>query len=264
MICSESREYVFAFLDNELDTALSIEFQHHLERCPGCAREVEIERAVRGSLGHRLQQDPAESPFDEAKLAQSLNACDRGGWRRGRTHRIRLLATGVAAALLFGGIVISVKPPKTAATNSVTPMADLLVADFDHFLKKGQPLQIRSQDRDTVSDWFREHLRFTVLLPENNGGHCKLIGGRTCRIGGREAAFAMYEMEKTPVSLVVVAVYPDDLAGMTLVSSGGRDHWVDRCQGHTVVAQRRGDLLYAAISTLPVSQLLHLLENDVS
>jgi anti-sigma factor RsiW len=264
MICSESREYLFAFLDNELDTALSIEFQHHLERCADCAREVEIERAVRGSLGRRLLEVPADFSFDESNLAMALEASSRVERGRGRTNRKRLLATGVAAVLLLGGIVISVKSPEIASTHSDARTADLLVADFDHFLKKGQPLQIRSQDPNAVSAWFGEQVKFEVLLPKESGGHCLLIGGRKCRIGGREAAFTMYKMEETPVSLVIVAAHPDDSDGMTLVSSGGRNHWVDRCQGHTIVAQRRGDLLYAAISTLPVSQLLHLLESNQS
>ena len=42
MRCGEIREYIFAFLDNELDAPLSIEFQHHIDHCAVCAREVEI------------------------------------------------------------------------------------------------------------------------------------------------------------------------------------------------------------------------------
>ena len=54
MTCRETREHLFAFLDNELDAPLSIELQRHLERCPECAREAEIERTVGKKLADRL------------------------------------------------------------------------------------------------------------------------------------------------------------------------------------------------------------------
>lgn len=44
MKCRQIRECLFVFLDSELDAAASIRFQRHIEHCPGCAREVEIER----------------------------------------------------------------------------------------------------------------------------------------------------------------------------------------------------------------------------
>ena len=55
MNCGEAREYLFAFLDSELDASLSIELQRHLERCPDCAREAEIERTIRRHLGSALE-----------------------------------------------------------------------------------------------------------------------------------------------------------------------------------------------------------------
>jgi len=42
MNCRELREYLFAFLDNELDAASSIEVQEHLEHCPLCARDLPL------------------------------------------------------------------------------------------------------------------------------------------------------------------------------------------------------------------------------
>ena len=61
MNCRELREYLFAFLDSELDAALSIEVQRHLEQCPECAREAEIERAIRRQLSNALHERDDEA-----------------------------------------------------------------------------------------------------------------------------------------------------------------------------------------------------------
>lgn len=50
MICNETREYLFAFLDNELDAHLSIEVQRHLDHCPDCAQQADIEREIAEAL----------------------------------------------------------------------------------------------------------------------------------------------------------------------------------------------------------------------
>ncbi len=64
MICAEAREYLFAFLDNELDAALSMQVQRHLERCPECAREAEIERTIGKQLTTTLQAG-ADAPSEK-------------------------------------------------------------------------------------------------------------------------------------------------------------------------------------------------------
>ena len=50
MTCREIRDYLFAFLDNELEASLSVELQRHLERCPQCAHDAETERTVMGKF----------------------------------------------------------------------------------------------------------------------------------------------------------------------------------------------------------------------
>ncbi|MCH8880504.1 MAG: zf-HC2 domain-containing protein, partial [Planctomycetes bacterium] len=72
MICTDAREYLFAFLDNELDAHLSIEVQRHLEHCPGCAQQAEIEREIGKHLTTELQDDSVAPPLDEAAVERML------------------------------------------------------------------------------------------------------------------------------------------------------------------------------------------------
>ena len=40
MDCRKVREVVFLYTDNEMEEELLISFREHMDRCPGCAREI--------------------------------------------------------------------------------------------------------------------------------------------------------------------------------------------------------------------------------
>ena len=104
MTCSEARQYIFAFLDNELDSALSLEMQQHIEHCPLCARECEIENVVRTLLAQELQRADDVPEFDESALVRLIGPepADPPPARRITLRNPRLATVGaIAAALLF-------------------------------------------------------------------------------------------------------------------------------------------------------------------
>jgi len=262
MTCSEIREYLFAFLDSELDAPLSIEVQRHIERCHDCAREAETERAIRQHLARALQADGAEGMPDDAALEQAVRrATGRVRWMASWSRRARL-TTGIAAALVLVPL-IGLAWRSGWVGHSDAPLATLLVTDFEHFVNNGQPVQIASDDAQAVSGWLRSQTQLPVTLASAAGGHCKLIGGRKCEIGGRPAAFAVYEMNGKPASLVVVPSAVANFKGMRSTEHEGSAYWVDRCKGHAVVACQQGDLVYACVSTLAEEELLHLMSETV-
>jgi len=257
MNCTEIREYLFAFLDNELDAHLSIELQHHLDHCPTCAQQAEIEREVRRQLGEVFANAQAVPAFDATVLAATL-ADDRAGpgkarfaWRNGRAVKFVGIAAAVAAVVILW-----------TATRADS-LADLVVEDYRHFLEEGHTVQLASADAGEVSMWLREQTGLEVSITAMTGQRCKLIGARKCKIADRPAAFALYDMEGTAVSLVATNAAVADLGTMKRTGSHGDEVWVDRCKGHTVVAKRQGKLVYAAVSTLPQNDLIHFIESVV-
>ncbi len=260
MTCSETREYIFAFLDNEVDAPLSIELQRHLDGCAGCAQEVEIERTVRKQLARAIGSAAEDVPgFDEFSndVFTSEAATAQIGGRSFRDRRFylgRILAAAAAVVFLVGaGAWFVLKDHFGSST--LRGFADLVVADFEHFLEEGKVVQIESADREAVGDWLRRQTALAVALPAPVDLRCKLIGGRKCKIDGRPAAFAVYDMNGAPVSLVAIAGEHVRLEGMTEVRYDGATLWVDHCRGHTVVAYRRGSLLYAVVSQLSEEEI---------
>lgn len=259
MTCSEARQYIFAFLDNELDSALSLEVQQHIEHCALCARECEIENVVRRQLAAKLQQADAVPEFNESALLRLLRSepgvplqtrrTTRGYWKLGT-------AGAIAAALLFAASLFVANSMRETQRLS---LADALVEDFDHFVTEAKPLQIVSADAKEVSDWLRGRTALTVSVPSVDPAMASLMGGRKCKINGKPAAFVVYQVGDEKASLVALRGSEEVLAGMRRVDRNGHTHWIDHCRGHTVLACRRGELIYAVISRLPEESLSPLM-----
>ncbi len=132
---------------------------------------------------------------------------------------------------------------------------------MEHFLAEGQPLQIASSDAGVVADWLRDKTSLSVKVPQGDPDGARLLGGRKCKIGGETAAFAVYKVGNEPVSFVALPEPDDVLAEMEHVNREGHTFWIDRCKGHTILACRRGKLVYAMVSRLPEEAMMPLMED---
>jgi anti-sigma factor RsiW len=258
MICSEAREYLFAFLDNELDAPLSIELQLHLEHCPICAREVEIERAIREQLACVLEAQSPEKPLNMPTIKRIIRRDEALGFLRRSLSRRAFWAACAAAVFVVGlGAYLTVQ--KITVGPDRHKFVDLVVSDFVHFLKEGQPIQFVSSDGQAISDWLLRKTALEVVLPRAKGPYCRLVGARKCEIEGQVAAFIVYEMRGIPTSLVAIAGRNNELEEMKQIEHNGQIHWVDNCEGFSVVAYRQDNLVYAMVSKLSQQELIHFL-----
>lgn len=260
MTCGEMRQYLFAFLDNELDAMLSMEMQQHLEHCPVCARECEIENVVRRQLASKLQQVDNIPEFDESALVQLFRpepAVSPTAPRKTRRYW-KLAARGTIAAALVFAVTFLVARREHAETRSAA-LVDALVDDFERFVSEAKPLQIVSKDATAVSEWLRDRTALAVSFPIVNPAIGSLAGGRKCKINGTTAAFAVYRVGGELASVVALRESDEALARMKRIDRNGHTHWVGYCRGHTVLACRRGELIYAIVSRLTEASLFPLM-----
>ena len=262
MICSETSEYLFAFLDNELDASLSMDFQHHIDHCAVCAREVEIERAIHGQLACALKTQGSEIPFNKHAVKQIIRQTKTSVVQPRLVSRRTVLAA-CAAVIVAVGIASYFVKQYLDDTKNHSKFVNLVVTDFKHFLQEGQPIHFASSNANAVSDWLLQQTDLEVVLPSINGTNCKLIGARKCEIQGEPAAFVVYEMRGTPVSLLAVTGYNSNLKEMNQIEYNDRTHWVDHFKDISVVAYRRNNLVYAMTSKLNKDELIHFLSGAV-
>ncbi|MFQ5462619.1 MAG: zf-HC2 domain-containing protein [Phycisphaerae bacterium] len=268
MNCGDVHVYLFAFLDNELESARSIELQQHLDRCATCAREAEIERTIQKRLHAKLALDGARVP----ELEASLTACaleGRVAGADGADGPGRLMPTRRAWFTRRRRAVLAAVVPLTIAGTwlgwghgaaSVQPaIAELAVADFRHFEDEGMPLQIATADRQEVASWLREKTSIDMKLPNALASRWRLAGGRKCTMNGQKAAFAVYESDRGVASVVALRMPVAVLQGLQRMARADRVLWTHRQGDCTVVASRDDELVYVAVSRLPADRLVPLL-----
>lgn len=262
MTCGEAREYLFAFLDGELDAAVSMELQRHLEHCPVCAHDVEVERSIRRRLGELLvpgeAATAAERALDRVRRATPATA-DPRVWVR----RLALACGSIAAAVVLAvGAWSHWWGPQREGVDAI--LVDLLVGDFEKFVAEGHPVQLASSDATQVEDWLQQQTGLAVALRGMTDDGCRLLGGRKCSIRGQAAAFAFYQVDGASASVVALPSAAADLAVEASTDPATKDRsaettWTDHCRGHTVVACLEEGLIYAAVGVLPEEELGQLL-----
>ena len=169
MTCGDVREYLFAFLDNELDGPLSMELQRHLDRCHDCAREVEIERAIRKQLDKAFEEPVTDiPPLNESLLAvydrdePKMPTMTRPSGLLPRLRWTKSFGVAAVMALLLGAGAWLILKPDGVNERGIS-LTEMLVSDFEHFLQEGQTVQIASADRRAQTR--RRILRHTPRAP---------------------------------------------------------------------------------------------------
>ena len=66
--CSEVLERVYAFIDNELETADCSQIQRHLDECGPCLNEFDLERTVKALVARSCSEHAPESLRDKVLL----------------------------------------------------------------------------------------------------------------------------------------------------------------------------------------------------
>ncbi len=244
MTCEDTRIYLAAYLDNELDVAGCIDVQRHLVDCQACNRVREQEISLRMALRNA---DMYASPSPE--FAARLQAMVRGAAKQeARSERIwwsaslRWAAAALVVAIVLGALLVA---------NSLRGSRQKLIA-ADVFashmrsLEASHLVDVPSSDRHTVKPWFQGKLDFSPPVPDLSRLGWPLMGGRLDYIDNRTVAALVYQSGKHNIN---VFVWPN--RGRT-----GDTIEQENAQGYEILHWSGADMTYWVISDLNRAELL--------
>jgi anti-sigma factor RsiW len=130
---------------------------------------------------------------------------------------MRWLIPALALMVIVG--VLSTIPPSRPTPLSGTKFAEFAVSTHRQHAQGSLALDVRSDSQQTLNEWFKTKLPFSLALPASPAAPgeerpYRLEGARLVQVRGKTVAYIAYQMQTGPASLVVT---PDSVA----VASGG-------------------------------------------
>ncbi|MBW1906162.1 MAG: zf-HC2 domain-containing protein [Deltaproteobacteria bacterium] len=259
MSCKLVRRHLGAFVDGELDPATQIEFERHLEACPGCQEHLSFESSLRqqtrDSIGgihapehlwgraiHRLDA------IDEARMEHTpLIEVRPMRWRQ--TWPI---AAAAAAVLIIGGVV---GLPEGAEYQSAGMLQDVV-----NLHSQALPSDVQAEAPQEVVRYFQGKTPFPVQPAKFEEPGMKFAGARYIRVGTHPAAALYYIRDGRRVTLLVFQS-PGLMRNAHRTHVGGRELYYHNVGANVVTIRQHAGVNYAFFGDLDRGTLFQLTAN---
>lgn len=260
MNCAEIARLVHVDLDGEFGAEERLELEQHLEECPSCAELARSERAYVGRLRDTLHTNRTPAPAAlAARIDRALDEVDRP--RVAPLSRMTAWSMPAAALAVVLVSVWLVRHPDEPAEHLG---AQALIGDAVARHERELPIEVQGPDPEQVRTWFQGKLDVPVRPPMLRQPQAHLVGGRLSHLGERQAAYLVYDLGGSKVSVFIFD--PQDLATGRLRRRNvhGRDVWVGGAHGYNVAVVNDGGLGYAFTSDLSENRMLDVVSTAFS
>jgi anti-sigma factor RsiW len=253
MNCADSRTYLPAYLDDELDVAESLHVQRHLAECGDCRQAQDEQLALRSAL-----RDPELYAHPSADFAKRMEAAVRKAAKEeARSQRsswfesLRLESfrwVPAAAALVIVTTIGVLLVMNSLRSSHQQLIASAVLAGHIRSLQPGHLIDVPSSDRHTVKPWFQGKLDFSPPVPDISELGWNLLGGRLDYVDGRPVAVLVYQRRMHNIN---VFLWPNH---------GSADDTIrqEDAQGYQILHWNGAETTYWVVSDLNNAELLEL------
>ena len=202
MNCNESRQFIEADADGELDLIRHLELEAHLRTCPSCMALAEATRARRAALREKLPRFSAP-PELVRRIRASLAGAD-APQTAPRVHARTVWpvwnALGIAASLALAVIGGYAWGNAHARRHALLSEA---VSDHVRSLQASHLMDVVSTDQHTVKPWFIGKLDFSPPVVDLADAGFPLAGGRLEHMDGRSAAALVFYRRQHAINVFI-------------------------------------------------------------
>jgi anti-sigma factor RsiW len=253
MNCDDSRIYLPAYLDEELDVAECLRIQKHLAECADCRQAQEEQLALRSAL-----RDPDLYERPSVDFSKRIEAAVRGAAQEEaqsqRPSWFESLRLGsfrwipAAAALVIVTTIGALLVMNTLRSSHEQLIASAVLDGHIRSLQPGHLIDVPSSDRHTVKPWFQGKLDFSPPVPDLSELGWNLVGGRLDYVDGRPVAVLVYQRRMHNIN---VFLWPNH---------GSSDDAIreEDAQGYQILHWNGAETTYWVVSDLNTAELLEL------
>ena len=253
MNCDDSRTYLLAYLDEELDVAESLRVQKHLNECLDCRQAQDEQLVLRSAL-----RDPDLRAHPSADFSKRVEAAVRQAAKKEersrRSSRFEFLrfesfrwlpATAVLLVVTTIGAFLVTNSMRSSHQQLV---ASAVLAGHIRSLQANHLIDVPSSDRHTVKPWFQGRLDFSPPVPDLSELGWTLVGGRLDYVDGRPVAVTVYKRHMHNIN---VFVWPNHGSADDAIKQ-------EEAQGYQILHWNGAEMTYWVVSDLNNAELLDL------
>jgi anti-sigma factor RsiW len=244
MSCHDVHRLLDAYVDRELDTAHTIEFESHLAGCVSCRAAYEQYQQFRSSIQGQIPYFEAPKNLED-RLRASLRSPEPNRDRTARKvsfPRWRVWAAAAAFAVL---LLVSALLFRTFLRPSSSELvANQVVSSHIRSLMANHLTDVISTDQHTVKPWFSGKLDFSPVVRDLSTKGFSLVGGRLDYLDNRPVAALVYKRRQHTINLFFWPSQASD--------SGPRNLTI---KGYNLVHGTESHMTYWAVSDLNPAEL---------
>jgi anti-sigma factor RsiW len=247
MNCQETRNWLDAHFDGELDLPHSVEIERHMADCPACTRA----RQNLSVLRKQMQAAAFTAPdFLRRTVTRAIEReAGIGSRRKNRPFQFGLgwiISTAMAAVLLAAGLGESLYRSNSQLLHELTD-------SHVRSMIGGHVVDVASSLQHTVRPWFEGKLDFAVPVPDVSSKGFEIQGGRLDYISGRNVAALVYKRREHFISLFIWPARQANATPSRLQSKTAQ-------RGYQIVTWTAGGMNYWAVSEIGAEELREFAE----
>lgn len=250
MTCDDSRTYLSAYLDDELDVAESLRIQKHLAGCQDCQQAQDEQLVLRSAL-----RDPDLRACPSVDFSKRIEAAVRGASREEarsrRSSRFEFLRLDSFGWLPAAAVLLIVTAAALFVTNIFRSshqqlIASAVLAGHIRSLQPNHLIDVPSSDRHTVKPWFQGRLDFSPPVPDLSELGWTLVGGRLDYVDGRSVAVIVYQRRMHNIN---VFLWPNHGSTEDVIRQ-------EEAQGYQILHWNGPEMTYWVVSDLNQAELV--------
>ena len=240
MDCTEARNRLHAYLDQEIDRSGEVDIREHLASCAECQALFDAQSALRSGIRKHADYRHGAPRHLAGRIRGRLGIEREPRWQWPRLGR--WLPTGAIAAA--AAVISWTAALQYAARSPDEMLAEQVISGHARSIVTSQLIQIESSDQHTVKPWLSSKLDFSPPVPDLAGAGFPLAGGRLDYLDNREVAALVYRYRRHVIN---VFVWPDGKADTRAQALSK--------QGYNVLAWKDGGMNFWAISDVNAADL---------